>query len=436
MWFKKSKKKIEKVRSYSEIIDSKIFTEDPKELLQQTESHDFTVAQHQIIDGWIPSSKELLKLVIDNFYYINDEKNTIAHYLAKNNKQWITYDKDILSLTNKNGKTVASYLVNRDYFDTTIKTLNTEDPEILFMVYNEFGLKLVSSMISNGWTTKNKELLKKGIGDNGEIDDTGNTIAHYLAMPKYYGCNTVLLRSNLYVEDYDILSLTNKENLSVADYLISNSMWKPENKETYKYIIDKNNNWTIAHSLAKRNYFDINDEDILSLTTTDGLSVKFLKYIYTEKHVTNNEILKLSNPSTGNTIAHFEVIKGYIFEDENILKLTNNDGLSVGMFQTLMNDFFTCIPGMDRVEFIKKFNLQEINNDIDLLNKLQFSYPGSRKIWITENPNVLVLKDKFGWSIAHRQAKNGWKTNNKEILHLEDNYGITVIDIIKYNIFR
>ncbi len=436
MWFKKSKKKIEKVRSYSEIIDSKIFTEDPKELLQQTESHDFTVAQHQIIDGWIPSSKELLKLVIDNFYYINDKKNTIAHYLANNNKQWITYDKDILSLKNKNGETVASYLVNRDYYDKTIKTLDTEDPEILFMIYNEFGSKLVSLMISNGWTTKNKELLKKGIGDNGEINDTGNTIAHYLAMPSYYGCNTVLLRSNLYIEDYDILSLTNKENLSVADYLISNSMWKPENKETYKYIIDKNNNWTIAHSLAKRNYFDINDEDILSLTTTDGLSVKFLKYIYTEKHVTDNEILKLSNPSTGNTIAHFEVIKGYIFEDENILKLTNNDGLSVGMFQTLMNDFFTFIPGMDRVEFIKKFNLQEINDDINLLNKLQFSYSGSRKIWITENPNVLVLKDKFGWSIAHRQAKNGWKTNNKEILHLEDNYGITVIDIIKYNIFR
>jgi hypothetical protein len=436
MWFKKSKKKIEKVRSYSEIIDSKIFTEDPKELLQQTESHDFTVAQHQIIDGWIPSSKELLKLVIDNFYYINDKKNTIAHYLANNNKQWITYDKDILSLKNKNGETVACYLAKRDYYDKTIKTLDTEDPEILFMIYNEFGSKLVSLMISNGWTTKNKELLKKGIGDNGEINDTGNTIAHYLAMPSYYGCNTVLLRSNLYIEDYDILSLTNKENLSVADYLISNSMWKPENKETYKYIIDKNNNWTIAHSLAKRNYFDINDEDILSLTTTDGLSVKFLKYIYTEKHVTDNEILKLSNPSTGNTIAHFEVIKGYIFEDENILKLTNNDGLSVGMFQTLMNDFFTFIPGMDRVEFIKKFNLQEINDDINLLNKLQFSYSGSRKIWITENPNVLVLKDKFGWSIAHQQAKNGWKTNNKEILHLEDNYGISVKDVIKNNILK
>ncbi len=436
MWFKKSKKKIEKVRSYSEIINSSVFTEDQKELIQQNEKHDLTVAQHQIVDGWIPSNKELLKLVVDEHCFNDNEENTIAHYLAKNNKQWVTYDKDILFLKNKNGKTVAYYLAKRDYFEPVIKTLDTEDPEILFMVYNEFGSKLISLMISNGWTTKNKELLKKGIGDNGEINDTGNTIAHYLAMPKYYKPNYVILRSNLYVEDYDILSLTNKENLSVADYFLSNKMWVPQNKETYKYVIDKNNNWTIAHSLAKRNYFNVNDEDILSLTTTDGLSVKFLKYLYTEIPVEDSEILKLSNPSTGNTIAHFEAIKGYTFDNEDILNLTNKNGLSVAMIQTIMNDFITCIPGIERVEFIKKFNMQEINDDIDLLNKIQFSYFGFRKNWITENPNILVLKDEFGWSIAHRQAKNGWKTNDKEILYLEDNYGITVKDVIKYNIFK
>ncbi len=436
MWFKKSKKKIEKVRSYSEIINSGIFTEDPKELVQENVTHDLTVAQHQIVDKWIPSNKELLKLVVDDHCFNGNEKNTIAHYLAKNNNQWITYDKDILSLKNKYGKTVASYLVDRDYFDTTINTLDIEDPEILFMVYNEFGSKLISLMISNGWTTNNKELLKKGIGDNGEINDTGNTIAHYLAMPKYYKPNYVILKSNLHVEDYDILSLTNKENLSVADYFISNSMWVPENKETYKYVINKDTNWTIAHILAKRNYFNVNDEDILNLTTKDGLTVKFLKYLYTETPVNDNKILKLSNSSTGNTIAHFEAVKGYTFDDEDILKLTNKDGLSVAIIQTIMNDFFTCIPGIDRVEFIKKFNMQEINDDIDLLNKIQFSYPGFRKNWTTENPNILVLKDEFGWSIAHIQAKNGWKTNNKRILDWKDNYDISVKDVIKNNILK
>lgn len=436
MWFKKSKKKIEKVRSYSEIINSGVFTEDPKELIQENVTHDLTVAQHQIVDKWIPSNKELLKLVVDDHCFNGNEKNTIAHYLAKNNKQWITYDKDILSLKNKYGKTVVSYLANRDYFDATIKTLDTEDPEILFMVYNEFGSILVSLMISNGWTTKNKELLKKGIGDDGEINDTGNTIAHYLAMPKYYKPNYEILRSNLHVEDYDILSLTNKENLSVADYLISNRMWKPENKETYKYVINKDTNWTIAHILAKRNYFDVDDEDILNLTTTDGLIVKFIKCLYTETPVNDNETLKLTNPITGNTIAHFEAIKGYIFDDETILELTNKNGLPVAMIQSIMNDFIACTPGTQQIKFIESFEIQELKNDNELFTEILHNYCSHRNAWITENTYILGLKDNFGWSIAHQQAKKGWKTNNKRILDWTDNYGISVKDIIKNDILK
>ncbi len=44
----------------------------------------------------------------------------------------------------------------------------------------------------------------------------------------------------------------------------------------------------------------------------------------------------------------------------------------------------------------------------------------------TEQTEILKLKNKMGWTIAHAQSRRGWTTENKDILKLRTIHGYTV----------
>ena len=44
----------------------------------------------------------------------------------------------------------------------------------------------------------------------------------------------------------------------------------------------------------------------------------------------------------------------------------------------------------------------------------------------TEQTEILKLKNKMGWTIAHAQSRRGWTTENKDILRLQTIHGYSV----------
>ncbi|BAI81737.1 hypothetical protein DEFDS_P115 (plasmid) [Deferribacter desulfuricans SSM1] len=88
------------------------------------------------------------------------------------------------------------------------------------------------------------------------------------------------------------------------------------------------------------------------------------------------------------------VRKGHIFNDPDILKLSNEYGWTIAHEQTV--------------------------ND-----------------WVTNAKEILKLSNDIGWSEAHKMAERNWNTNDIEILKLRNKYGETVAHILaKANYFR
>jgi hypothetical protein len=56
--------------------------------------------------------------------------------------------------------------------------------------------------------------------------------------------------------------------------------------------------------------------------------------------------------------------------------------------------------------------------------------------WITEDPELLKLKDRFYGTVAHAQASHGWRCNVEAVKKLEDTYTNTPLDEYVYTILK
>lgn len=266
--------------------------------------YDFSLAHLLAFYDCLETNKpDILKLKDKN-------KNTVAHYLAKQSLIWTTDDEDILELTNNKCETVAQVLFENDKI-----------PEIKNLFENK--------------TTNFKNLpeyrkIKKILIVSDNFD--GNTLLHKLASK--YG----------WVPDLEMLKIANKNGWTIAHSLcMSDKLFQnltPELKQSLEKLLTVSDIFgqTVALILARyQPWWTTNNERILKIRFKKGrVSSTAHQLAYRGDWTTNNKrILKLVEEN-GDTVAHL-IVKynqnNYIFTDPEILKLKNKQGKTVACEQ-------------------------------------------------------------------------------------------------------